>query len=488
MASIAPGSPAHGEEKAMKASVSVQLGQQLHLTPQLLQSIRLLQLDAQQLQMEVARVLEQNPMLELDEESAQAADAQSVPEDAPQEVAAFDELPESSMWDVPGASWNGEGEDRMHRIAEPGSSDPCVRVLQRLALELDAKSLEIAGFWLEHCDDAGYLDGDHDALLLRACALFDVAAERIEAVRQRLLHGEPAGLAARDVRECLQAQLDALPSPCAARPLASRVLEHCVAELAAHDHAAIARRLQVEEADVTEAVRLLMSLQPRPAQAQDEQSDNTGYIIPDVIVWNADRQWRVALNPATAPKLSVNGTYERALSQAGDSEGAGRLRELLQEARWLTRGLSMRYDTLLRTTRVIVERQAAFLERGDEAMAPLTLKEVADAIGMHESTVSRITSGKYVQTPRGTFELKHFFAVRLEGATVSGAAVKAMVRRLIDAEPAARPLADDAIAALLARQGVNIARRTVAKYREQMSIAPARERRRGAAPLLARAG
>lgn len=472
----------------MKASVSVQLGQQLHLTPQLLQSIRLLQLDAQQLQMEVARVLEQNPMLELDEESAQAADAQSVPEDAPQEVAAFDELPESSMWDVPGASWNGEGEDRMHRIAEPGSSDPCVRVLQRLALELDAKSLEIAGFWLEHCDDAGYLDGDHDALLLRACALFDVAAERIEAVRQRLLHGEPAGLAARDVRECLQAQLDALPSPCAARPLASRVLEHCVAELAAHDHAAIARRLQVEEADVTEAVRLLMSLQPRPAQAQDEQSDNTGYIIPDVIVWNADRQWRVALNPATAPKLSVNGTYERALSQAGDSEGAGRLRELLQEARWLTRGLSMRYDTLLRTTRVIVERQAAFLERGDEAMAPLTLKEVADAIGMHESTVSRITSGKYVQTPRGTFELKHFFAVRLEGATVSGAAVKAMVRRLIDAEPAARPLADDAIAALLARQGVNIARRTVAKYREQMSIAPARERRRGAAPLLARAG
>jgi RNA polymerase sigma-54 factor len=207
-----------------------------------------------------------------------------------------------------------------------------------------------------------------------------------------------------------------------------------------------------------------------------------------VVVWNADGQWRVALNPATAPKLAVNGAYERALAQAGDGEGAGRLREMLQEARWLTRGLSMRYDTLLRTTKVLVERQAAFLARGDEAMAPLTLKEVADAIGMHESTVSRITSGKYVQTPRGTFELKHFFAVRLEGANVSGAAVKAMVRRLIEAEPAARPLADDAIAALLARQGVHIARRTVAKYREQLSIAPARERRRGAAPILARAG
>src|SRR5690606_12479783 len=172
----------------------------------------------------------------------------------------------------------------------------------------------------------------------------------------------------------------------------------------------------------------------------------------------------------------------------GDGEGAGALRELLQEARWLTRGLSMRYDTLLRTTRVLVERQAAFLAQGEEAMAPLTLKEVADEIGMHESTVSRITSGKYIQTPRGTFELKHFFAVRLEGANVSGAAVRAMVRRLIESEPAARPLADDAIAALLARQGVHIARRTVAKYRAQLSIPPARERRRSAPRPLAAAG
>ncbi|MEE7560750.1 RNA polymerase sigma-54 factor, partial [Xanthomonas sp. Kuri4-2] len=169
-------------------------------------------------------------------------------------------------------------------------------------------------------------------------------------------------------------------------------------------------------------------------------------------------------------------------------EAAQPLRELLQEARWLTRGLSMRYETLLRTTRAIVERQAAFLVRGEEAMAPLTLKEIADEIGMHESTISRITTGKYIQTPRGTLELKHFFAVRLEGASVSGQAVKAMVRRLIESEPAGRPLADEAIAGLLARQGVNIARRTVAKYREQLDIAPARERRRTNKPPLKRAG
>ena len=473
----------------MKAIQSAQLGQQLNLTPQLLQSIRLLQLNAQQLQMEVTRALELNPMLELDEEPAAAVPADAAGTDAQAgslDTAAFDELPEPSMWDVPGASWSGEGEDRMQRIAEPGSSDPFVRVLESLALELDPGELEIAAFWLEHCDDAGYLEGDHAALLLRAVARFDVAGERVEAIRQRLLQGEPAGIAARDVGECLRAQLAALPSPCPGRHLAQRLLESCVAELAAHDHAAIACRLQVEEGDVAEAVRLVLSLQPHPArQAVDTAS---GYVIPDVVVWHGDGQWRVALNPATAPRLSVNSGYERALAQAGEGEGTSALRELLQEARWLTRGLSMRYDTLLRTTKVLVERQAAFLAQGEEAMAPLTLKEVADAIGMHESTVSRITSGKYIQTPRGTFELKHFFAVRLEGANVSGAAVRAMVRRLIESEPVARPLADDAIAALLARQGVHVARRTVAKYREQLSIPTARERRRSAPAPLARAG
>ncbi|RBC18011.1 RNA polymerase sigma-54 factor, partial [Xanthomonas oryzae pv. oryzae] len=207
---------------------------------------------------------------------------------------------------------------------------------------------------------------------------------------------------------------------------------------------------------------------------------------PDVLAWHADGSWRVALNPATTHRVSINPVHERALAEAG--EAAQPLRDMLQEARWLTRGLSMRYETLLRATRAIVERQAAFLARGEEAMAPLTLKEIADKIGMHESTISRITTGKYIQTPRGTFELKHFFAVRLEGASVSGQAVKAMVRRLIESEPAGRPLADEAIAGLLSRQGVHIARRTVAKYREQLDIAPARERRRTTKPLLARAG
>ncbi|WP_393999835.1 RNA polymerase factor sigma-54 [Luteimonas sp. WGS1318] len=468
----------------MKASAttSMQFGQSLQMTPQLLQSIRLLQLDGLQLELEIRRVLEQNPLLELDEEPV----ANPVPErvDAAGDVAAFDELPESSMWDVRGASWSGDDEDGLQRIAAGESTDPHLRVLQRLASELDGDALEIAAFWLEHCDDSGYLAAPHAALIETGRTRFGCGADALETVRQRLLAGDPAGVAARDLRECLLAQLAALPGRVAGRVLARCIVESALDLLATHDIVALAKSLQRDEADVQEAVRIVLSLDPRPAQSGAPVEATA--VVPDVVVWHADAGWRVALNPAAAPRVSINAGYERALAE---SPASAPMRDMLQEARWFTRGLSMRYDTLLRTARVIVERQAAFLERGEEAMAPLTLKDVADAIGMHESTVSRITSGKFLQTPRGTIEMKRFFAVRLDGANVSGAAVKAMVRRLIDAEPAQRPLADEAIAALLARQGVHIARRTVAKYREQLDIAPARARRRGARPtLLARAG
>lgn len=456
----------------MKPTLSNQLGQQLHLTPQLLQSIRLLQLDGMQLELEIRRALEANPLLELEQDSEPSDPSQ--PADAPLlEVAAFDELPESTMWEVHGSSWEGD-EDRMQRVAAGQSTDPHVRVLRALALDLDEQALAVAAFWLEHTDEAGYLGAPLQDLQLLACTRFAMTAGEVEAIRQHLLQGESAGMAARDLRECLQAQLTALPGPVAARHLASRILDGDLALLASHDYPLIARHLDAEAEDVREAVRLILSLQPRPGQ--DLLEDSSATVIPDVLAWHADGSWRVALNPATTHRVSINPMHERALAHAG--EAAQPLREMLQEARWLTRGLSMRYETLLRATRAIVERQAAFLNRGDEAMAPLTLKEIAEEIGMHESTISRITTGKYLQTPRGTFELKQLFAVRLDGASVSGQAVRAMVRRLIESEPPGRPLADEAIAGLLSRQGVNIARRTVAKYREQLDICPARERRR----------
>ena len=313
----------------MKASAttSMQLGQQLHMTPQLLQSIRLLQLDGLQLELEIRRVLEQNPLLELDEEPV----ASPVPEraDAATEVAAFDELPESSMWDVRGAGWSGDDDDGLQRIAAGESSDPHLRILQRLASELDAGDLEIAAFWLEHCDDAGYLAAPHADLLALAVARFDRNAAAIEAVRQPLLSGDPAGVTARDLRECLLAQLAALPGRVPARTLARRIVEGALDLLATQDIAALAKQLQRDEADVHEAVRVVLSLDPRPAQAGAPVEATA--VVPDVVVWHADAGWRVALNPASTPRVSINAGYERALAEGEASApmrlARGRLRK-----------------------------------------------------------------------------------------------------------------------------------------------------------------
>ena len=254
------------------ASTSMQMGQQLNLTPQLLQSIRLLQFNALELEQEIRRVLELNPLLEVEEEP-ESPPAAAEPDPAT-ETAAFDELPEPSMWDAPGGSWHDGMDDGMQRIADGGSSDPMVRILERAALELPAKDLEIAAFWLEHCDDAGYLAASLDALTLRACARFDRPAAHIEGVRQALLAGDPAGVAAQDLRECLLAQLAALPAPAPGRPLAARILESGLDLLAAHDMAALARRLQREEDDVAEAARLILLLDPRPAEAAAPQTQS----------------------------------------------------------------------------------------------------------------------------------------------------------------------------------------------------------------------
>jgi len=465
----------------MKPSLSQQMQQSLHLTPQLLQSIRLLQLDGMQLELEIQRALEQNPLLELDESPAVSAEESAL--DVPTtEVVCVDEWPEAASWDSrTRTDSDGSEHDPMQRLVAPESSDLHLVILKELALELPPRLWEAAVFWLEHCDEAGYLDEDHAILLQDARARFALSASEIEAVRQHLLHGEPAGIAACNLRECLQAQLTALSGCIPGRRLARRILDNGMELLARHDYKALAACVSADEVDVLEAVRLIQSLQPRPGEAVSEQGR---YIIPEVMVRCVDGQWQVALNPRCTPRVSVNPVHEKALSGTGQQAANPELRELLQQARGLAHGLVVRHDTLLRTAREIVAHQTAWLSRGDEAMAPLTLKNIAERLGVHESTISRITTGKYMQTPRGTFELKHFFAVRLEGAEVSGAAVKAMVKRLIDTEPAQRPLADDAIATLLSRRGVNIARRTVAKYREQLGIAPARARHRQAAGLL----
>jgi len=454
----------------VKTSVRAQLSQSVNLTPQLLQSIRLLQLTAPQLELELRQALDRNPMLETDEDNEVGeTDADDGATEAELEAAAWDELPEPAY--LSGSALTGGDDDACARIEAGSSSDWRVRLLQELAFDWDTDDLRIAQSWLDHCDELGFLE-DADAARADARASVPGASvAHIESVRQRLLHGDWTGVAAASAAECLLAQLAKHPAT-AERALAERMIGEQIDALAAHDHAALARAFRTGTDEVAAATALILSL--RPSAIEEPAHGDDGHIIPDVSVRFLGGEWRVALNGRAAPRVRIASHCEQALAHAPGDQSV--LRGLLEEARWLVRGIAMRNDTLLRTVQVLVERQREFLERGEEAIAPLTLREVADAIGMHESTVSRITSGKYIQTPRGTFELKRLFAVRLEGASISGAAVKAVVKRLIDAEPAHAPLADDVIAGLLARRGIRIARRTVAKYRDQLSIPSARQR------------
>lgn len=461
----------------MKATVRTQLSQSLNLTPQLLQSIRLLQLTAPQLEMELRQALDRNPMLELDEGDeigeTDAEGHEAASDEPVLEAAAWDELPEPAFLSgMAGAAATGD-DDATARIADGESSDFRLRLLGELELSWKPADLAVAAFWLDHTSDFGLLEAPRAELEAVGTASLGLPARELEIVRQRLLNGDWPGLCAQDAAECLGAQLDRLPAD-AVQALARRIVRDHLPALARHDARALAVALGCMQAEAEAAVALILSLSvcpvPEPSHAGDD------HIVPDVVVRKLGGAWRVNLNGRTLPKVRVSPHCEAGLSGAPGDVSA--LRGLLDEARWLVRGIAMRNDTLLRTTQVLVERQQAFLEQGEEAIAPLTLREVADAIGMHESTVSRIATGKYIQTPRGTFELKRLFAVRLDGAEVSGAAVKAMVKRLIEAEPPHAPLADETIAGLLARQGIRIARRTVAKYRDQLDIAPARARQR----------
>lgn len=462
----------------VKHSIRANMAQGVHLTPQLLQSIRLLQLTSAQLEQELQQALERNPLLEQDEPEAEDA-VDETAEAAALEAATWDELPEPAFLSGLGAggSFDGGTDDATARIADGESSDPRVRLLRLLALHWNDTDLALAAWWLDRCDDRGYLEQPLAELAAEGAVAFPGQTDALQLVRQRLLHGEWPGMAAADPAECLRAQLRALPDGGErgddARALAARILDQHIDLLAAHDDTALAAALDADSDAVRDAIGLVMSLHAHPVQAPVAAEDT--HIVPDVVSWFAGGAWRVALGRHACPRVRVSAHCERALSGAG---GAGHeaLRGLLDEARWLVRGLNMRNDTLLRTAQFLIERQRGFLERGEEAILPLTLREVADAIEVHESTVSRIVAGKYMQTPRGTFEIKRLFAVRLEGADVSGSAVRAMVKRLIDDEPRDAPLADDVIAGLLARQGVRIARRTVAKYRDQLEIGPARSR------------
>ncbi len=331
---------------------------------------------------------------------------------------------------------------------------------------------------IEAIDDDGYLVETDEVIRDTLASLYTVSTEEIESVRRRIQHFDPVGIGSRGLRECLSVQLDAFDAATPGLELARALVADHLEALAKHDRTRICQRMHTDEAQFEIALALIRSLSPKPGSGYSNA--NTEYIAPDAYARKIGGRWQVALAPGCQPRLGINEHYAGLIAKAR-REDAHYLRGQLQEARWLIKSLKTRAETMLKVASSIVRAQEAFLEFGAEAMRPLVLKDVADEIGMHESTISRVTTRKFLHTPRGTFEFKYFFSsgvTTVDGGAASATAIQAMIKKLIGEEAAERPFSDQTLAAELNRRGINVARRTVAKYREALNIPSSNDRSR----------
>ena len=470
----------------LKASLQLKLGQSLTMTPQLQQAIRLLQLPTIELQAHVRELLESNVMLEQDEDHEAAAydslpDAEATPETAAAPEEPTVEVLEDNWNDQPGSPvenpWSGEDDERQQEYADASGQSLRDHLVWQLELaRLGPTDLTIGRALIDSINDDGYLAEPLDAIALSLLPEVDTSVDEIERVLLIVQTFDPPGVGARTVSECLLLQLEQLqpdtPGLKTAKAIASGQLEL----VADHQRAALRRHLNVSEEEIEEAVALVRGCQPRPGSVISGAAAE--YVTPDVFVRRTGRGWSVEINRTTLPRVRLNETYANLVGRGTAHAG---MRAQLQEARWLLKSLEIRNDTLTKVARSIVERQAEFLDHGEEHMRPMILRDVAEAIGMHESTVSRVTSGKYMHTPRGVFELRYFFSSHVEGddgAGTSSTAIRAKIRKLIRDEDPAHPLSDSRIAEILSIEGIPVARRTVAKYREAVGLAPSNERKR----------
>ncbi len=488
----------------MKQSIQLRLGQQLTMTPQLQQAIRLLQLSTLELQMEIQTVLDSNLMLEREEDSPGEAEALDMaPESAPAEPAKVetvteaggadtipDELPVDTLWedsfDLGTTTYSGSGADSEGRDFLESQSGGNESLHEHLQWQLDLTPLSdidrlIAEAIIDAVNDDGYLTGSLEEIHadLDLPAELEVGIEEIQAVLHRIQHFDPVGVAARDPRECLLIQLNQIPPDTPWLAEARQLVEEHINLLGNRDYTQIIRRMKLDEFELQRVLALVQSLNPRPGSQITKSTPQ--YVTPDVFVRKRKDKWVVELNAEAAPKLRINGHYASLVRRADNSDDNNYLRNHLQEARWFLKSLQSRHETLLKVAACIVERQRNFFEHGDEAMKPLVLRDIAETVEMHESTISRVTTQKYMHTPRGIFEFKYFFSSHVgtaDGGECSATAIRAMIKKLVGAENPVRPLSDSKIASLLADQGVNVARRTIAKYREAMSIPPSNERKR----------
>lgn len=471
---------------AMKPTLQLRVGTQLTMTPQLQQAIQLLQLSTLDLHQEIQQALESNPMLELEE----AYGEQDVGEPAAEEWANEipDELSLDSDWSdtyqdhVPsgGSAGSEEGPDFERNAAGQNLQDHLRWQLN--LIELNDRDRQIAESLIDSVNRAGYLDASIDELVegLRAQGLDGLKVTDTERVLFRLQQFDPTGVCARDLRECLLLQLAALPEASPLLPQAKRLVRQFLDALANDDRKLLKRRLRLDDDQLDSVTSLIRALDPRPGAAFDDSSND--YVIPDLIARHVQGGWRIELNPEAMPRLRIQPDYAALIKRADKSDDNTFMKQNLQEARWLIKSLSSRNDTLLRVGREIMQRQIDFLEQGEEAMKPLILADIAQVVEMHESTISRVTTQKFIHTPRGVFELKYFFSSHVgssgEGDVHSSTAIRARLKKLVSEEPPRKPLSDSKLVDLLAEDGIKVARRTVAKYREALGIPPSSERKR----------
>ena len=485
----------------MKHSLQLKLSQHLTLTPQLQQSIRLLQLSTVELNQELERYLAENPLLERADLSnpedassgpppPNGSDAAQAAEEAPtaaedrrdeqpslaEEQAGFADEPSQNA-----GSSSRRDDDERDDFTQFAAAEPTLHehLLAQISLTgLTPRDKLIAEFVVGHLDEDGYLKPELEELRESAlAAMSDVEIEELQIALRHVQNLEPTGVGARDVPECLELQLKALPAATPHRDTAIALVTKHLDVLAARDFNKLRRLLGVDEDELRDVRALVLTLDPKPGRAFG--AGDVRYVVPDVLVRKTAGRWTASLNRDAMPRLRINKMYADIL-QASRENGGKHLSGQLQEARWLIKNVQQRFDTILRVTQSIVDRQKNFFEHGEVAMRPLVLREIAEAVGLHESTISRVTTQKYMLTPRGIFELKYFFGSHVStdtGGACSATAIRALIKQLVAAEDGRKPLSDHRISDILAQQGIQVARRTVAKYREAMHIQPANLRK-----------
>jgi RNA polymerase sigma-54 factor len=473
----------------MKQALQLKLGQQLTLTPQLQQAIKLLQLSTLDLQQTITETLESNPLLDEEETLVDQVDnalkesvdfSETVSEDIPgtelQVDAAWEDVMPSA---APSTSSQSMGDSDMN-FAERDSLPETLQshLLWQLNLtRFSAADHTIALAFIDAVDVDGRLTQTPEQIHL-GLASDELELDEIMAVLHRLQHFEPTGVFAADLRECLLIQLRQMTVDTPHRETAGLLVSRHIEQIPVADPKNLARRMRTTPDDIAGALSLIRSLNPTPGASVE--SEVTEYIVPDVFVKRVEGRWRVELNPDIAPKLRINDHYAELLS-AGSNTDRDYGRASMQEAKWFIKSLLSRNETLLKVASSIVQHQRAFLDHGDEAMRPLILADIAGEVDLHESTVSRATTRKYMHTPRGIFELKYFFSSHVattQGGECSSTAIKALIKRIVAQENPQKPLSDAKLCTLLASEGVVVARRTIAKYREQINIGPSNERKR----------